>query len=77
MAFDMDNNEYIDRKEFLIFLYNTIYGLCKLLAMPLPRGSDIQEFAYFCFKMLDTNKNEKYLNVVINKELNLMNFNNG
>ena len=57
-AFDMDESGYIDKKELLTFLYNGIYGLCKLVNLPLPRREDIQQYSYVVFKMIDTNKTD-------------------
>ncbi|CDW74928.1 UNKNOWN [Stylonychia lemnae] len=59
LAFDQDDNGSIDRKELLNFLYNGIFGLCKLLSIPIPRRDDVQQFAYVIFKQIDLNKNEK------------------
>lgn len=58
LAFDADNSGTIDRKELLIFLYNGIFGLCKLLGIPLPRRDDVQQYAYGIFKIIDINKND-------------------
>lgn len=41
LAFDQDDNGSIDRKELLSFLYNGIFGLCKLLSLPIPRRDDV------------------------------------
>jgi Ca2+-binding EF-hand superfamily protein len=41
-AFDLDDNGVIDRKEFLTFLFTGIFGLCKLVNIPLPRREDVQ-----------------------------------
>eukprot|EP00347_Sterkiella_histriomuscorum_P018501 403345272 len=58
LAFDQDNSGSIDRKELLMFLYNGIFGLCKLLGLPIPRRDDVQQYAYNIFKIIDINKND-------------------
>ena len=50
LAFDMDGSGTIDKKELLTFFYNGIFGLCKLLSIPLPRSEDVQKYAYGVFK---------------------------
>jgi hypothetical protein len=57
-AFDQDGNHYIDKKELVIFLSTGIFGLCKLVKLPLPRRDDINNYSYYIFKYIDENKND-------------------
>lgn len=49
-TFDTDNNNFIDKKEFLIFMNTGIFGLCKLVKLPLPRCDEVQKYSYMIFK---------------------------
>jgi Ca2+-binding EF-hand superfamily protein len=57
-AFDQDGNQYIDKKELVVFLNTGIFGLCKLVKVPLPRRDDINNYSYVVFKIIDLNKND-------------------
>lgn len=59
-AFDLDDSEYIDKKEMVVFLHCAIFGLCKFVKIPLPRRDDVNNFAYTVFRQIDRDKNEMY-----------------
>lgn len=52
-SFDVDNGGSIDRSEMLTFLLAAIFGLCKLLSIPLPFKDDIIEYAKEVFSKID------------------------
>jgi hypothetical protein len=41
IAFDTDESNFIDRKELTILIQNGVYGLCKLVGLPVPHREDI------------------------------------
>lgn len=58
MAFDCDESGYIDRKELLTLLLHGVYGLCKLVGLPLPHREDITQFAIHAFKTIDEDNSD-------------------
>ena len=58
IAFDTDESNFIDRKELVILLHHGVYGLCKLVGLPIPHKDDINQFAYHVFKEIDTDGSE-------------------
>ena len=51
--YDTDGSGEIDREELKVFLSSGILGLWKILGIPVPYETEIQNFAYDCFKQMD------------------------
>jgi Ca2+-binding EF-hand superfamily protein len=59
IAFDLDGSGCIERKEMLILLLHGVYGLCKLVGLPVPHREDVTQYAYYVFKQIDEDNSDQ------------------